>query len=102
MSPRCRCLLLSCPALLLATLTCAQEAAVSITTTPVSPVAAAESSEVIQPLASPIATPARQPELATADSSSALAAAVAGTCTVIDAMMMEICAQSPNDDYCRQ
>lgn len=53
-----------------------------------------------KPLQSPAAD--SKPTLATASDTSALASAVAGTCTVIDAIMMDICAQTPKDDYCRQ
>jgi hypothetical protein len=48
------------------------------------------------------AVTAKASSLVTVDESAALAAAVAGTCTVIDALLMEICVQTPNDDYCRR
>lgn len=49
---------------------------------------------------SPLANVATAPELVTTNSGAV--DAVAGTCPVIDNLLMDICSQSPKADYCAQ
>jgi hypothetical protein len=98
--------LLSLPVLLASALACAQPAPLEPAARDELPPPAAASAPArpaqaqAAPLQSPV--PEEKTDLVTADESAALAAAVAGTCTVIDALMMELCAQSPADDACRR
>jgi hypothetical protein len=63
-----------------------------------SPTGAATLPALPSPQQSPIATVTTAPELVT--TASTAADAVAGTCPVIDNLLMDICSQSPKPDYC--
>jgi hypothetical protein len=100
MSARADCLSLLFVASLATQQTCAQQTQTQPAPLLEPAVESAGSSSKPAPLQSPAISTASS--LVTVNDSAALATAVAGTCTVIDALLMEICAQTPNDDYCRR